>query len=234
MMNRTRINFWLDAASLVALLILAQTGFIMKYLLPPGSGHGPDGGPGLTILGWNRHGWGSFHWWLAVGFLGLMLAHVALHWRWVLVTVAPLLRRQAESAGLRQRSVVTSGVFFLGILVGLCAGSLLWAERSIQGTCVPHDDHGHHADHAESPHDHVAPVSDERKVCGRMTLDQVARNTGVQTRRILDAMRLPPDTSIHVPLNRLAEAHGFTVPEVRDIIGRLQFQRDEASTQPGP
>jgi len=216
-MNRTKLNYGLDVASLLVLLVLFQTGFIMKYLLPPGSGHGPDGGPGMTILGWNRHGWGNFHWRLAVSLAGLMILHVALHWRWVVRTTAAFLspHNAESSASGRRGCVVISGVAFLVLLVGLSGGSLLWAKNSIQGECIPHDEH-----EGGSQIQTAAPLAfpeGDRRICGRLTLEEIERNTGVSGRVIAERLGLPEDVPINVSMGTLAEKHGFSMPQVRDI-----------------
>jgi len=96
MMKRTTINFIVDFISFVDLLFLAVTGSIMKYILPPGSGgygRGFRGGRGFyTADGpepikyfWSmtRHEWGYIHFYLAAGFVILMVVHIILHWTWI-------------------------------------------------------------------------------------------------------------------------------------------------------
>jgi hypothetical protein len=91
-MRRTTLNFTLDLLGFVDLLLLAATGAILKWVLPPGSGggqgHGFRGGRGpveevRTLLGLGRHDWGAVHFILALLFLALMLVHLCLHWTWI-------------------------------------------------------------------------------------------------------------------------------------------------------
>ena len=90
-MARTTLNFTVDLVSFVDLLLLAGTGVILKWVLPPGSGgghgHGLGGGRGAgevkTLLGLGRHDWGDVHFVLSVLFLALMLVHLYLHWSWI-------------------------------------------------------------------------------------------------------------------------------------------------------
>ncbi len=83
-MKKIWINFWVDAAMFVSMTGLFITGLIMKYSLPPlegrrqGTGLGPE-----TLLGWDRHDWGDFHFWLAVILVALLVFHIVLHWRWI-------------------------------------------------------------------------------------------------------------------------------------------------------
>ena len=77
------------------LLLLAATGAIMKWILPPGSGgghgygfrggRGPSSGVGQVgqLLGLGRHDWGDIHFILAVSFVSLILVHIILHWTWI-------------------------------------------------------------------------------------------------------------------------------------------------------
>lgn len=58
--------------------VLAGTGFLLSFRLPPGS----RGGAGLAALGWGRHDWGDFHMWTAWVFIGLLVIHLGIHWRW--------------------------------------------------------------------------------------------------------------------------------------------------------
>ncbi len=79
-MNRTRLNLILNVASLLLFLALIETGLIMRYVLPPGSG-GRSGGGAMTLWGWRRHDWGDVHFWLSAILVALVFAHVALHWQ---------------------------------------------------------------------------------------------------------------------------------------------------------
>ena len=89
-MRRASLNCVVDLISFINLLCLAFTGYIMKYILPPGSGglgHGFRGGrqPGQIKELWSmtRHEWGDFHFLLALLFVVLMVTHIILHWNWI-------------------------------------------------------------------------------------------------------------------------------------------------------
>ena len=96
--KRATLNFVIDVIGFVNLLLLAGTGSIMKWVLPPGSGGGGRGygygfrggrgpGPGAgqvrQLLGLGRHDWGDIHFILALLFLLLILVHIVLHWTWI-------------------------------------------------------------------------------------------------------------------------------------------------------
>jgi len=89
-MKRTRLNFLVDIVSFLNLLCLGFTGYIMKFILPPGSGglgrqlhSGRGREPIREFLSLTRHEWGDIHFYLAVVFLALMLLHIILHWTWI-------------------------------------------------------------------------------------------------------------------------------------------------------
>ncbi len=97
-MRRTTLNFVVDLIGFVNLLLLAATGTIMKWVLPPGSGGGGAGhgygfrggrgfGPGADrvqqLLGLGRHDWGGIHFILASVFALAIVVHLVLHWTWI-------------------------------------------------------------------------------------------------------------------------------------------------------
>ncbi len=92
-MRRTTLNFTVDLICFVDLLLLAATGAILRWVLPPGSGgeHGHGGGfrggrgPAEVkdLLGLGRHDWGDVHFVLALLFVRLILTHLCLHWTWI-------------------------------------------------------------------------------------------------------------------------------------------------------
>ncbi|MHC4070383.1 MAG: DUF4405 domain-containing protein [Planctomycetota bacterium] len=76
--------------SFVNLLGLVSTGFIIKYVLPPGTGGRGrflHDGPGREYIKqlWSmtRHEWGDIHFYLALLFVSLMSVHFILHWNWI-------------------------------------------------------------------------------------------------------------------------------------------------------
>jgi hypothetical protein len=127
---KTALSRALNLALWLVGSLLAATGLILAYRLPPGS----RGGRGLELLGWSRHDWGDLHTWLAYGAISLVIAHLALHARWLWV-VASRRRRIRLVAGLA-----------LGLALPILA--LLWpVERG-------------HAQHAA---DHALPAEAPRR-----------------------------------------------------------------------
>ena len=93
-MKRSSLNFIVDFISFLDLLVLACTGFIIEFILPPGTGGGGGGGFGYrggrgpaaevkSLWSMTRHEWGKIHFHLAILFLILMLVHLVLHWTWI-------------------------------------------------------------------------------------------------------------------------------------------------------
>ena len=90
MMKRGTLNFVVDFVSFINLVCLALTGFILKYILPPGTGgrgrvlHGGGSREQIKEL-WSmtRHQWGDIHFYLALLFVVLMALHIFLHWSWI-------------------------------------------------------------------------------------------------------------------------------------------------------
>jgi hypothetical protein len=108
-MRRSTVNFVIDLLAFLNLLALAFTGFIMEYVLPPGSGgrygRGFRGGRGSAEVSeqirqfWSlgRHDWGDVHFYLAVAFIILMIIHIILHWTWIKCYVKSLFGRSRFS-----------------------------------------------------------------------------------------------------------------------------------------
>jgi hypothetical protein len=93
LMDKSKLNFIIDALMFLCLMAMAGLGFLMEYVLLPGRkawtkyGRNVD----LTWLGWNRHDWGEIHLYLAFTLLGLLFIHLVLHWQMILGLYARLL-----------------------------------------------------------------------------------------------------------------------------------------------
>jgi len=107
MTSRSTVNFVVALVSFLNLLGLAFTGFVMKYILPPGSGggygrgfRGGRGGEAVSseqirqFLSLGRHDWGDVHFYLAAVFVVLMIIHIVLHWTWIKCYVKSVVSRR--------------------------------------------------------------------------------------------------------------------------------------------
>ena len=89
-MKRSLINFVVDAVAFINISALVITGFIIRFILPPGTGglgrrfHDSAGREHIkTLLSMTRHQWGDVHFYLAVIFAALIAIHIVLHWNWI-------------------------------------------------------------------------------------------------------------------------------------------------------
>lgn len=85
-MEKTKLNFFIDALMFLTMMALAGLGLLIKYVLIPGRIAWAQYGRqmGLTWLGLDRHVWGAVHLYLAFLLLSLLLLHVILHWKIIL------------------------------------------------------------------------------------------------------------------------------------------------------
>lgn len=84
------MNFTIDLLAFFDLICLVTTGFIMRFILPPGSGgrgrllHDGRGAEHIkTLLSMGRHDWGDIHFYFAIGFVLLLTVHLILHFDWI-------------------------------------------------------------------------------------------------------------------------------------------------------
>jgi hypothetical protein len=91
-MKRPNVDFIVDSLGFAGFVLLTATGVLMRYLLPPGSGHF------TTIWTLDRHEWGSIHFWIAIAFMAVLAFHLFLHWRWIMTLMRG---RPREGSGAR-------------------------------------------------------------------------------------------------------------------------------------
>jgi len=104
--------------ALVGLVLLVATGLAMRFQLPPGSGEK------WALWGMTRHEWGNVHFWVALYLMGVMLIHLALHWKWILSAVRG---KPPEASGIR----FILGLLALLFLLALVAGPLVSTKEVI-------------------------------------------------------------------------------------------------------
>ena len=191
-MNRTQLNFVIDAAAFVAFVLLTTTGVLMRYLLPPGSGHY------ASIWGLDRHGWGGIHFWISLALFAVLASHLVLHWRWILRVVTG--RPRTEGSGLR------AGLGLVG-LIAVVALAVAPLATPVQTSSTPA------AGSSLSAHPY-----EDISVRGSMTLREVETATGVPAAYIISALKLPPSVSPDQNLGFLKRVYGFEINQVRQVI----------------
>ncbi len=198
-LKRNSVNFYIDIFSFLALVYLATTGVLIRYFLPPGSGHAS------TIWGLNRHAWGGVHFWIALVFLCVLGIHLFLHWRWTVRTVKG---RPGE-----ERDTVRGGTLVVGLLALVClALSPLFSAVEYDGP------------DAKPFSTAVSQGNGPVEIQGFMTLGEVEESTGVPVLEILRRLHLSADLPPDERLGKLRREYGFTMEDVNKII---QECRDE-------
>lgn len=178
--------------------MLTTTGVLMRYILPPGDGRFS------TIWGFDRHAWGSLHFWISFAFFSLLAVHLFLHWRWI---VHALTGHPREGSGLR----AGLGVIGLITVTALAISPLLAPIEK---------DHTVSSSRLLSGHQY-----EDISIQGAMTLKELERTTGVPASYIIESLKLPPTVSTKERLGRLKKDYGIEMNDVRDII--LQYNKEK-------
>ena len=117
-MKRTTVNPLVDSFAAFLFVGMIATGYILYFTLPPGTNKS------LSLWGLSRHQWGQVHFWISVGLLAVLLAHVALHWQWILAIASQRLGLARNPS----RRPVRIGVITLLALVAIF-GLFAWVTE---------------------------------------------------------------------------------------------------------
>jgi len=130
------LNFWINVTIYLLMGFLLFSGFLIKFTMPPGTGGA------LLLFGMDRHGWGVWHFWVAVALLIGVALHLWLHWSWMRVTTPHYFKRAWVPA-------------LIGLLI--LALAALAAPFFVQPTLVPGGGEKHEREMAESVAHLVTP-----------------------------------------------------------------------------
>ena len=190
-MKRVKLNFIIDVVAFAGFVVLTTTGVLMRYILPPGSGHYS------TIWGMDRHEWGGIHFWMSVMFFSILAFHLILHWRWIVSVVTG---RPREGSGLR------AGLGIVGLVTVVALASAPLLAPVVRDT----SDKG-----ASSLSAHPY---EELSIRGSMTLREVAETTGVPAAYLIKSLKLPDTISVEERLGPLKRQYGFEINDVREVV----------------
>ena len=96
-MERIKLNYWIDAAMAVSLIITGITSLVMFFILPSGKRSGYE-----AFLGIIKQDWVAVHTCIGIIFLALMVTHLALHCKW-LVEMTKRVFGKKESPKIREK-----------------------------------------------------------------------------------------------------------------------------------
>lgn len=191
-MKRTHLNFAIDCLGFAGFVLLTATGVLMRYVLPPGSGHW------TTVWTLDRHEWGSIHFWIAVVFLAVLAAHLFLHWRWI---VALMTGRPREGSGAR----LALGAVGLAALLALAVAPFLSPVTRTTGA-------------SRAPDSRASTPEPTEAIRGFMTLAEIQEATRVPADYIIEELGLPHGVAHDERLGRLKAKYGFQIDDVRRIV----------------
>jgi hypothetical protein len=244
MKNHGTLNLLIDAVMFLALALIAGLGFLMKYTLPPGREKILKYGENVQLyfLGLDRHQWGSIHLIAAYIMLGLLVLHLALHWK----TIVALLRNAVSPVPLRW--TVTT------VLVGRCAVLFAFAlfvipTRSVGGEYLFRNARGRalekpaevsrpeekldqtgvgaaegrgRADAEEPGHPPGERQGPEvmgighATIRGSMTIADVAKIYGISVGEVKRRVGLPAHTGEEETFGHLRRIYGLTMQQIRE------------------
>ena len=124
-MDKSKVNLVIDAVMFLCVMAIAGIGCLTKFILLPGRetaavyGRKVD----LFLFGMDRHTWGTIHFIIACVFLGLLTAHIVLHWNMIVSIYCRFLGNTVA------RRIVAITIFIAGVFLAV---SPLFVKPEVQ------------------------------------------------------------------------------------------------------
>ena len=211
-MKRTTVFLTIDIVAFVLFAAMTATGVLVRYVLPPGSGH-------FNMLwGMDRHEGGEIHFWIAVALLAALALHIFYHWKWILCVVTG--RSSKRKASSARAALAVVGLLALLALMAAPFFSPVQNKENVE-------DHPKRSQSEEISSASPSQTEDSEhqvgsfEIRGSMTLDEIEALTGVSTAAILTELGLPNNVATDEQLGRLRRTHGFEMEDVRRAVATL-------------
>ena len=230
MKERLKTNFIIDILLFINIAAVGGIGFLMKYVLVPGSDRWEKYGSNaeLYLLNLDRHQWGDLHLILSYIMLGLLLLHIVFHW----YQIKCMARKTVPCPLLRTLLIillipVTLLFFLYAFLLPVESDPVKTGEgrhRVELGRSIPADAEPEpvsvrtqpapeHIPDQEEPHqDHTL------EIFGSSSLRDVALKYGVPADSIKKFLGIPLKISDNQRLGRLRRIYNFHMSDIERYI----------------
>ena len=249
--TRQKLNITIDIIMFLVMVALAVIGFIIRYILIPGSERWEKYGRNvdLTCWGLDRHEWGFIHLILGIVLVVLLVLHIVFHWAMIVCYIKRLLPK------LFWRYTVVGGMIILSCIF-IAAPFYLSPET---GAPIRGQGEGYWPIHSEdaltrnvdSDNADLIDTSEEGKIDlsvdeaekvkaeekeshekeirvldtkGFNTISELASLHGISATELKKELNIPSGVSNNEQLGRIRRIYGFTMREVEDCILALQEQ----------
>lgn len=219
---RQKLNITIDIVMFLVMVALAVIGFIIRYILIPGSERWEKYGRNvdLTCWGLDRHEWGFIHLILGIFLVLLLVLHIIFHWTMIVCYLKRLLPRN------KWRYAVVSGIIILSCIFAAAPfylspkagtpvrgqGEEYWLMNYGEENDLSDKDH-------EEAHAKEARIPD---IKGFNTIGELAAVHCVSAAELKKGLNIPSGVSDNEQLGRIRRIYGFTMREVEDCILALQ------------
>ncbi len=221
MLDKAKLNFVINALMFICMTAIAGCGILMKFILIPGDERWVKYGKRveLSVLGMDRHEWGTIH--LIIGFvlLGLLALHVILHWQVIVGVFQKLVENQKARRTIAPAFVVAS---LLLLIVPLAVKpDIQEMERGRSGQSGANNAAGEEYPEIIT-HDTGHRADGLMEIRGFMTLAEVSEKYNVPTQSLKIHMGIPVSVPDMEKLGRLRKNYNFTMSDVEEVIARYR------------
>lgn len=221
-MKRSKFIFLNDLISFIAFVLVVSTGFLLRYILPPGSGRLIGEGSGLktasrpiTLLwGLTRQEWGAIHFWISVILMAILAMHLLFHWRWI---IAMFKGQPREGSGIR----AGLGIFGLIALAAIAVSPFFSSPEKIPRGMLQEEQQ------ISAPVQQIkSSEGDNESIQGNMSLKDVEAQTGVPASYLKQKLGLPSNVSSDENIGRLRRKYGFSMQDVRKAVAEYKSKKN--------
>ena len=240
MKNKSKINFIIDVLMFIVMMAMGGIGFLMKFILVPGSekweiyGSNVD----LFVWGWDRHQWGGLHLILGYILLGLLVLHIVFHWKQIKSMFKNLIHKKSLRIVLAFIFVIMGLLSFIfAFIVDVDVAFTKQGERGrrversrpevVESTVSKQDrsasnlPSGKVRQEEENVHQETSV-----QVYGTMSLKEVENKYDVPADSIKKFLGIPLSTSDNENLGWLRRRYGFNMSDIGRFIEKYKGEKE--------
>jgi hypothetical protein len=228
-MKKSTLNFIIDSVMFLCMLATVSIGFLIKYTLIPGKDRWVKygGNVELYFLKLDRHQWGTIHLITGLVLVGLLIAHILLHWK----MIASIYDRFVISKSIKTAAAIAVACITILLLVAPFfvtpeVSEIKKGKGRQQTTFTEHQKKGNEMVTMQEKNKHSAKTGEKKHkkssssldVKGFMTLAEVATKYNVPTEYLKTKLHFPNSVSDDQKLGKLKKTYTFTMDDVKKAI----------------